>query len=322
VLHDPPGALAALERWLDAPLDSPISLRRLGQLRLGLRREDDLETLAASLGLYRRESDDPLDQAELLDDCLEGLRRPEESLDDLRRVLAATATPIDWSRYAFDRGFVLSLPQAPGTYRFLDAEGALLYVGKAKNLARRVGSYFREGEKRSAKVQSLLDSLHSMEVEPSGSDLEAVLREAAEIARKKPSRNVQREYHVRGGRAERLRSILILEPASPPWVLRAYLVRDGRLVGRVPIGPRGGGFRRIERLLEDHFFSFRAGPTPEEIVKVDVEIIGRWLSAHRDRVVAFDPTHLRRAQDVVRKLRWVVERGGLFDPDGSPILIR
>jgi hypothetical protein len=320
ILHDPPGALAAFERWLGASLDEPISVRSLAQSRLGHRADQDLASLASRLGLHQRLSDDPLEDVDALVGCLAALRRDGESLHDLRRALAG-APAIDWGRFAFDRAFLDGLPTTPGTYRFLDADGGLLYVGKAKDLSRRVKSYFREGARRSARVESLLRAVHRIEIESSGSDLEAILREAAAIARRAPERNVQRRTSVKGGRADRLRSILILEPAEAPFVLRAYLLRDGQLLARVPLGPKGGGVRKVERLLEDRFFSYRPGPEADEATAVDVELIARWLAAHRDSVVALDPTHFERASDVAEKLRWFLSRG-LVDPGGAPIHVR
>jgi GIY-YIG catalytic domain-containing protein len=322
VIHDPPGAIAALERWLGEPLSNAISLRRLGQERLGLAGRHDLPTLVARLGLLWRSTDDPLELADTLDACLVRLRQPGEALRGLQRDRSGAAA-IDWSRFAFGRELLDELPHVPGTYRFYDRNGGLLYVGKARNLSRRVGSYFRVTPgKRAAREQKLLDELYRIEYEPTGSDLEAMLREAEEIKTKNPSGNVQREVHVRRGRTARLMSILILEPAEPPHVLRAYMIRDGRLVGRARLGPRGGGLGHVQRVLEDRFFSLPTGPTPTPGADLDVEIVARWLAAHRDRVVAFDPTDLRTADEVIERLRWFLTQGSPFDPDGAPVHVR
>jgi len=321
VIHDPPGSLKALEAWLGESVALPISLRRLAQQRVGLPAGHSLEDLVARLGLHWRETDDPLELADVLDACLQALRRPDENLQALR---GSGVRPIDWARYAFNREFLRRIPNVAGTYRFYDAQGKLVYVGKSKNLNRRVGSYFREEVRgRSKRVQKLIDSVYRIEYEAVGSDLEAMLREAELIRTENPERNVQRKIHVRGSRATRLRSILILEPAQPPTALRAYLIRSGRLLDRVDIGPRGGGLKRIRRLLEDQFFSVASGPTlTSEGPDLDVEVVVRWLAANRDRVVAFDPTDLGCADEVVERLQWFLSQGSTFDPDGFPILTR
>lgn len=322
VVHDPPGALAALERWLDAPLGPVISLRRLGRDRLHLKAGNTLEDLAGALDISWLQTDDPLDLADLLDSCVRALRRPDETMLDLQRACQGDGSEVDWSRFSFGLEFLRTIPKVPGTYRFYDEDGALLYVGKSNDLHSRVGSYFRTGSRRSGRVKRILASLNRIEIEASGSDLEAVLREAEQIRKRNPVRNVQRKVHARDGVAKRLRSIMILEPAVPPQVLRAYLVRDGRLVGRVGIGPRGGGLKKIERILEDRFFAAPDGPTAPSGPDLDVEMVARWLASHRDRVVAFDPTDLRTPGEVTDRLRWFLAQGSPFGPDGSPITAR
>lgn len=318
VLHAPQSAVAALERWLDAPLGTPISLRRLASDRLGLPANHTLEDLAAHLELSWRETSDRVEMVELVEACYRSLRRPDEDAWSMQRASAGGDTLIDWSRFAFDREFLRSVPRTAGTYRFFDRDGGLLYVGKSRDLHRRLGSYFRTGT-RDERVRQLVSELHRIEIEPSGSDLEAVLRESAAIRAEQPEANVQRRVHPRSRRAGRLRSILILEPAVPPLSLRAYLIKDGTLAGRVGIGPRGGGLTKIERILEDRFFSVATGPSESRGPDLDVELIVRWLSANRDRVVAFDPTDLPSSREVIARLRWFLAQGGPHDPDGAPI---
>ncbi len=322
VVHDPPGALRALERWLDEPLQDPLSVRELAHRRLGLPARHSLGELAARLRLRWVESEDLVDQASVLDAALAGLRGEGETLSQMRDRLYEDAPRVPWERYAFDRDFLRDIPRVPGTYRFFDRQDRLLYVGKAKNLHERIASYFRAGTARSARRRALIEVLHRIEYDPLGSELEAMLREAALIRRRRPAENVQRQVHVHGHHRSRMRSVMILEPTRDPWLFCVYLLHDGRLVGKVPVGPRGGGLSRIRRLLDDRFFAAPAGPTPAAGPEVDVELVGRWLAENRERVVAFDPTSLRSTHEVMLRLEAVVRSGALFDPDGSPILQR
>jgi excinuclease ABC subunit C len=91
---------------------------------------------------------------------------------------------------AFDaKTFVKSLPARPGVYRMLDAAGALLYVGKARHLRNRVGSYFHAGNV-SPKVQALVSQVAGIEVTVTNSDAEALLLEYNLIQRHQPRFNV------------------------------------------------------------------------------------------------------------------------------------
>jgi hypothetical protein len=321
-LHAPRGGLSAIEGWLGEPLDRPLSIPLLARRRTGAPVEGTVEALASALGLAVRVSDDAVQRVELVTACFDALCEAGESWDSLEAACKTKLEALPWSRYAFTPADVRAVPAVPGTYRFYDLGGRLLYVGKSTNLKRRLGDWFRDRSGRSARVRALLDAVHRFELAPTGSGLAALIREAAQIRRDDPVHNVQREVHVRGARATRLESILILEPAEPPWTLRAWLIRGGHLLDTIAIGPRGGGLKRVARVLERSFFDGGSGPAAERPKPVDIELLARWLAEHRDEVVAFDPTHLRTAEEVVLRLRWFLERGVLSDPEGSPILPR
>ena len=85
--------------------------------------------------------------------------------------------------------FVASLPKRPGVYRMFAVDGALLYVGKAKNLRDRVGSYFIPSNVI-PKVQALVAQIASMEVTVTRSETEALLLEHNLIKALHPKYNV------------------------------------------------------------------------------------------------------------------------------------
>ncbi|MFO1465160.1 MAG: excinuclease ABC subunit UvrC [Steroidobacteraceae bacterium] len=87
------------------------------------------------------------------------------------------------------RSYVDSLSAKPGVYRMLDAAGTVLYVGKARNLKSRVGSYF-QASNVAPKVQALVRATAGMEVTITRSDIEALLLEYNLIKKHRPRFNV------------------------------------------------------------------------------------------------------------------------------------
>jgi len=85
--------------------------------------------------------------------------------------------------------YVASLPRRPGVYRMYGAEGELLYVGKARNLKDRVGTYFSPGNV-APKVHALVQQIASIEVTVTNSETEALLLEYNLIKEHKPRFNV------------------------------------------------------------------------------------------------------------------------------------
>ena len=83
-----------------------------------------------------------------------------------------------------------NLPTSPGVYQHKDAEGKVLYVGKAKNLRSRVRSYFQEGRPREARIQALVAKIADVEVIVTDTEVESLLLEDNLIKRLRPRYNV------------------------------------------------------------------------------------------------------------------------------------
>ncbi|MFD0934400.1 excinuclease ABC subunit UvrC, partial [Methylobacterium trifolii] len=87
------------------------------------------------------------------------------------------------------RRFWSTLPGSPGVYRMFDAKGDVLYVGKAKNLKARVGSYAR-GQAHSNRIARMISQTAAMEFVTTATETEALLLEANLIKQLKPRFNV------------------------------------------------------------------------------------------------------------------------------------
>ncbi len=84
---------------------------------------------------------------------------------------------------------VKELPTSPGIYRYFDAAGHLLYIGKAGNLRRRVSSYFQRPQE--PRIAELVRRIARIEIAQTDSVIEALFKEAYEINAKQPPFNVR-----------------------------------------------------------------------------------------------------------------------------------
>ena len=83
------------------------------------------------------------------------------------------------------------LPNSPGVYLMRDAEGNILYVGKAANLRHRVGSYFSAGQKLPPKSQKMVARVADLDFYVTASEQEALILELNLIKRHHPRYNVR-----------------------------------------------------------------------------------------------------------------------------------
>ena len=118
------------------------------------------------------------------------------------------------------------LPEEPGVYRYRNREGTIIYVGKAKNLKRRVNSYFNR-DHASLRTTMLVRNIADMEYTVVNTEEEALDLENALIKEYKPHYNV-----------------LLKDDKSYPWICvsgglypRVYITRDERGRGDRYYGP-------------------------------------------------------------------------------------
>ena len=90
---------------------------------------------------------------------------------------------------AYLKGIVLNLPEKPGSYQYYDDEGTIIYVGKAKNLKRRVSSYFNK-EQQNRKTAMLVSKIRNITYTVVNSEEDALLLENSLIKQYKPRYNV------------------------------------------------------------------------------------------------------------------------------------
>ena len=92
-------------------------------------------------------------------------------------------------REEYLKGIVNNLPDSPGCYQYLNDSGTIIYVGKAKNLKRRVSSYFNK-EQQTLKTRLLVAKIADIRYVVVNSETDALLLENNLIKKHKPRYNV------------------------------------------------------------------------------------------------------------------------------------
>ena len=126
----------------------------------------------------------------------------------------------DNPRYEYLMGIVNIMPDSPGVYRYLDAEGTIIYVGKAKNLKRRVSSYFTK-EHESRRTANLVRQIFDLKYVVVNTENDALNLENRMIKAHQPKYNVL----LKDGKTYPW--ICVRNEAYPRVFLTRNLVKDG-----------------------------------------------------------------------------------------------
>lgn len=126
----------------------------------------------------------------------------------------------DNPRYEYLMGIVNVMPDSPGVYRYYDAEGTIIYVGKAKNLKRRVASYFTK-EHESRRTANLVRQIYDLKYVVVNTENDALNLENRMIKAHQPKYNVL----LKDGKTYPW--IIVRNEAFPRVSMTRNLVKDG-----------------------------------------------------------------------------------------------
>lgn len=122
---------------------------------------------------------------------------------------------------------LITLPNEPGVYRFLDKDGVVIYVGKAKSLKKRVSQYFQSSKNHNIKTKVMVSHIADMEHTVVNSESDAFILE----------NNLIKEYQPKY-------NILLKDGKTYPWICvknepfpRVFLTRNFRKDGSRYFGP-------------------------------------------------------------------------------------
>lgn len=126
---------------------------------------------------------------------------------------------------------VQNLPEQPGVYQYYDSQGVLLYIGKAKNLKKRVSTYFSSTESKNAKLRALVSKINRIEYVVVNTESDALLLENNLIKQYQPKYN-----------------ILLKDDKTYPWICiknepfpRLVVTRNYTRDGSIYFGPYTSG---------------------------------------------------------------------------------
>jgi hypothetical protein len=309
VLMDGIGAqLTHLRRWLpfDFALENPIFLltKLLPKLFPGaiLRSEEDISRILGQSAFNDASND--LRFAAFIEQCLSALELLREknmnSITALETFYSGDLQRLDYTQFAFGPDFIANLPEKPGVYVMKDRGGKIIYVGKSKNLKRRLRSYLIETNQLELKLQRIRNSLYDIEIHNTGSDLQALLLEQELIQSLAPEINRQKQIQARPFRKKERYSRILLLPHFNEDVAALVFFRPGATVTQIAYPRHGGDSSMLAELVQNIFF---AEPENHENQPAEEEILVSWLAQHPSRIRSIDMRSVTSPAEAVRLIQ-------------------
>ncbi len=269
-------------------------------------RSFDLEFCGREIGGETPVLSSAMRHGQVLRDCVENLLSEARAAgantrDDLERFEQPEAGEVDWAHKGFSIDDVRGQPETPGVYGFKDKEGAYIYIGKARNLRRRLLTYFRDTDESPSKLAKLRNEAVELTVHRCGSELESLIYEYRLVRKHDPQLNTQVRINERKGEYIPLEDSMVLLPhSSENKGMSVWFRRDQK----VKMREFCEDFSDFVDLVEEvRNFFYRPSLPAEQTDFPEQEIVFRWIKRHRDSLTIVPVNRLSGAEEVVESMR-------------------
>jgi hypothetical protein len=195
---------------------------------------------------------------------------------------------------------ISSLPTTPGVYGFQNRSGQYIYIGKAKNLRRRVCGYFRETDESPEKLRQLHTDAYSLTTVGCGSELESLILEYRLIRKHLPYLNSKQGIHDRKGSLLPVDDCIILLPHTEQECVMSFWFRKKQKIQMKKLNVILEHNTKLIEELEHFFFSEKATASDQDIP--EHEIAFRWIQAHKDFLITVPVNRMKDSQEIWESL--------------------
>jgi hypothetical protein len=235
-------------------------------------------------------------------------RKGIETRDDLDALLRRENAPL-FAGKEFSYDDLLALPATPAVYAFKNAADEYLYIGKARNLKRRLLGYFCETDESPAKLDRLRTESRRLITHPCGSELECLIHEFRLIRKYSPPLNRQVEIAESRGPFRPIDDcIVLLQHALPGKVMSVWVRKEQKILLKA-LDPLPDTSLPIIAELNAFFFGGKL--TPESTDFPEHQIATRWIRRHADELEIVPVHRMADAEEVYEAIRASVQEAFL-----------
>ncbi|MBD3347496.1 MAG: hypothetical protein GF401_20765 [Chitinivibrionales bacterium] len=220
-----------------------------------------------------------------------------ENREELEQSEEKALETIDFSRKAFSYGDIVQQPRKPGVYAFKQEDSTFLYIGKAKNLRRRLTGYFINTEESPAKLKELREKAYSLNTFVCGSELEALIYEYRLINKHAPLLNKQIAINERKGAFTPLNDCIVLLPHADDTKGVSFWFKKDQKVKLKEFDADLSTISSLSDELEDFFFKDKVPVSPQDFP--EIEIATRWVRRNEEHIVVVPAAGAASPEEII-----------------------